>query len=87
MKAQHWTLILLSILIAFVVASWGRVVEWWADLSPIYKTAAFVTTWAALILIGLRNGTYCALAGLIAGLLFIAAQVIILIKNWTKASP
>lgn len=87
MKPHQWTLILLSILIAFVVASWGRVVEWWADLSPGYKTASFVTAWAALILIGLRNGPHYALAGLIAGLLFIAAQVIILIKNWTKTSP
>jgi len=75
MKAQHWTLILLSILIAFVAASWGRVVEWWADMSPAWKVGVFVFCWALAILIGFRFRPGYALAAVIAGVVFIFAQI------------
>jgi len=75
MKAQHWTLILLSILIALMVAGWGRVVEWWADMSPVWKVGVFLFCWSLAILIGFRNGLYYALAAVIAGVVFIFAQI------------
>lgn len=81
MKAQHWTLILLSVLIAFTAASWGRVVEWWGDMSPAWKAGVFIFFWALLMVIGCQYGRYYALAGLIAGLIFIVIQLAILIRS------
>jgi len=75
MKAQHWTLILLSILIALMVAGWGRVVEWWADMSPAWKVGVFLFCWALAILIGFRFGPGYALIGVVAGAVFIFAQI------------
>lgn len=81
MKAQHWTLILLSVLIAFTAASWGRVVEWWVDMSPAWKAGVFMFVWALLIIVGCQYGRYYALAALIAGLVFMVIQLAILIRS------
>lgn len=81
MKARHWTLILLSVLIAFAAASWGRVAEWWADMSPAWKAGVFMFLWALLIIVGYQYGRYYALAGLISGLVFMVIQAAILIRS------
>jgi len=67
MTAKQITIILICILTALLVACWGRFLEWWNDLTPIYKTALCVFAWALLILIGYRQGPDWMLAGLIAG--------------------
>ena len=88
MKAQHWTLILLSILIALIVAGWGRVVEWWADMSPGWKVGVFMFFWALAILIGFRFGPGYALIGVVAGVFFILVQVLALgckiLREWEQ---
>jgi hypothetical protein len=81
MKQRFITAVLLSSIIAFAVASWGRVVEWWEDMSPGWKSGVFMFCWALLILIGYRYGPYYALAALIAGLMFMAVQIGILIRE------
>ncbi len=76
MKAQHWTLILLSILIALIVAGWGRFTDWLQGVSPIKKAFIFVCSWALLIAIGYRNGQMWMFLGVMAGYLFIVGLVI-----------
>jgi len=67
MKAHHVTLILLIALVAFLIASWGRFLEWWDDLSPGWKTGAFMFVWALLILIAYRHGQEWMLGAVVAG--------------------
>lgn len=81
MKQRFITAVLLSSIIAFAVASWGRVVEWWVDMSPAWKAGVFMFFWALLMVIGYQYGRYCALAALIAGLVFIVIQLAILIRS------
>ena len=81
MKQRFITAVLLSSIIAFVIASWGRVVEWWADMSPAWKAGVFMFFWALLIIIGYQYGRYYALAALIAGLVFMVIQLAILIRS------
>lgn len=75
MKPHHVTIILLCILIALIIAVWGRFLEWWNDSTPIYKTGFFVFCWALLILIGYRQGEYWMLSAVIAGPLAIVLIV------------
>lgn len=81
MKQRFITAVLLSSIIAFAVASWGRVVEWWGDMSPAWKAGVFIFFWALLMVIGCQYGRYYALAGLIAGLVFMVIQLAILIRS------
>ncbi len=81
MKQRFITAVLLSSIIAFAVASWGRVVEWWADMSPAWKAGVFIFFWALLIIVGYQYGRYYALAALIAGLVFMVIQLAILIRS------
>lgn len=67
MKAYQITIGLLCMLIAFLIASWGRFLEWWNDLSPGWKTGAFLFVWALLIFIGYRHGQEWVLAAVVAG--------------------
>ncbi len=67
MKPHHFTLILLFALIALLYAQWSRFLEWWNDLTPIWKTGVFVFAWALLILIGYRQGPDWMMAGVVAG--------------------
>ena len=81
MKQRFITAVLLSSIIAFAVASWGRVVEWWGDMSPAWKAGVFIFFWALLMVIGCQYGRYYALAALIAGLVFMVIQLAILIRS------
>jgi len=67
MKAHHVTLILLIALVAFLIASWGRFLEWWDDLTAAWKTGVFISAWALLILVGYRQGPDWMLAGVVVG--------------------
>ena len=83
MKQRFITAVLLSSIIAFAAASWGRVVEWWGDMSPAWKAGVFMFLWALLIIIGYQYGRYYALAALIAGLIFMVIQAgIMLFGLW-----
>lgn len=75
MKPHQVTIILLCILVALIVACWGRFLEWFEDLTPIWKTAVFMFAWALLILIGYRQGEYWMLSAVIAGPLAIVLIV------------
>ena len=44
-------------------------------MSPARKVGAFLFCWSLAILIGFRNGLYYALAAVIAGVVFIFAQI------------
>ena len=81
MKQRFITAVLLSSIIAFAVASWGRVVEWWGDMSPAWKAGVFIFFWALLMVIGCQYGRYYALAALISGLVFMVIQLAILIRS------
>ena len=72
---------LLTSLVAFVAASWGRVVEWWEDMSPAWKAGVFIFFWALLMVIGYQYGRCYALSALIAGLVFMVIQLAILIRS------
>jgi len=67
MTAKQITLILLCILIALIVACWGRFLEWFEDLTPGWKTGVFMFVWALLVLIGYRQGPLFMVAGIAAG--------------------
>jgi hypothetical protein len=83
MKQRFITAVLLSSIIAFAIASWGRVVEWWVDMSPAWKAGVFMFVWALLIIVGCQYGRYYALAALIAGLIFMVIQAgIMLFGLW-----
>ena len=75
MTAKQITLILLCVLIALLVACWGRFLEWWNDLTPIWKTMLFVFAWGLLILIGCRQGEYWMLSAIISGPVAVALIV------------
>jgi len=75
MKPHHVTVILLCIFIALISASWGRFLEWFEDLTPIWKTGVFILAWALLILIGYRQGEYWMLSAVISGPLAIVLIV------------
>ena len=81
MKQRFITAVLLSSIIAFAIASWGRVVEWWVDMSPAWKAGVFMFFWALLIIIGYQYGRCYALSALIAGLVFMVIQLAILIRS------
>jgi len=80
MNQKAITAVLFSAIVAFAVASWGRILEWWVDMSPFWKAAMFTTTWAIAITVGYSFGPVYALCGIIAGLLalllllFVAAR-------------
>ncbi len=75
MKPHQVTIILLCVLVALIVACWGRFLEWFEDLTPIWKTGVFMFAWALLILIGYRQGEYWMLSAVIAGPLAIVLIV------------
>jgi len=75
MKPHQVTIILFCILVALIVASWGRFLEWFEDLTPIWKTGVFILAWALLILIGYRQGEYWMLSAVISGPLAIVLIV------------
>ena len=81
MKQRFITAVLLSTIIAFAIASWGRVVEWWEDMSPAWKAGVFIFFWALLMVIGCQYGRCYALSALIAGLVFMVIQLAILIRS------
>ena len=81
MSQKAITAVLFSAIIAFCVASWGRMVEWWVDMSPAWKAGVFMFVWALLIIVGCQYGRYYALAALIAGLVFMVIQLAILIRS------
>lgn len=69
MNQKAITAVLFSAIIAFCVASWGRMVEWWVDISPFWQAFTFSCTWLFLMLAGLYYGPVYALAALIAGII------------------
>ena len=71
MSAKQITLTLLFVLVAFLVASWGKFLEWWQTLSPGWKTFFCVLAWVLVMLIGMRQGRAWGLAAIISGPFFV----------------
>ncbi len=67
MNTKLITIALLFFLVLCLAATWGRFLEWWNDLTPIWKTGVFMFAWALLILIGYRQGEYWMLSAVISG--------------------
>lgn len=84
MKPKQITLILLFTLVAFVAGSWGKFLEWWADLSPGWKTFFCVLAWALAMLIGTRQGKTWGLVAIISGPFFAVVFTLIYIDRKIK---
>lgn len=67
MKAHHVTIILICALAAFVVASWGGLIQWWESASFCAKIRFCFFAWIFLLLCAFRAGTGWVVAGVIVG--------------------
>ena len=81
MNQKAITAVLLSSIIAFAIASWGKIKEWWQGISSIWKAVCFVCIWGGFIVIGFRYGQYYALSALIAGCIFLVIQFYLAVKS------